>query len=114
VLLNAVAAPHRQEYVRAALATDLLSWSSADIAALDADERAWDELMERFRRYRELWLGFGFMRMLREMLEREAIPSRLVRLTGGERRITNLMHVSELLHLAGREESLGMEPCWPG
>ena len=109
VLLNAVAMPQRQDYIRACLATDLFSWSAGQISALDADERAWDEVMERFRHYHELWIGYGFMRMFTELLAREEIPSRLVRLKRGERRITNLMHLAELLHLAGREAGLGVE-----
>lgn len=116
ILLHALAAPHRSEYLRAALATDLLSYSSADLAALDTDERAWDTLMERFRSYHERWITAGFMRMFRELLDREEIPARLSRLSRGERRITNLMHLAELLHLAEREADLGMEAliAWLG
>lgn len=107
ILLTAVVYPHNPEFIRAALGTALLGRTALEIAALDVDGPAWDTLQERFRRYHDLWLASGFMRMLRELLEQEALESRLIRLSRGERRLTNLRHLAELVHLAAREGRLG-------
>ena len=47
--------------------------------------------------------------MARTLVAREQVKRRLASLPDGERRLTNLLHLLELLHRASIEEKLGVE-----
>ncbi len=102
-LLAAVAEPGSESLLRGALCSRLLGLSLAGFDALLADELAWEELAADFHRYHRLWLERGFMAMFRRLLEERGIARRLLALTDGERRLTNLLQLAELLQNASRE-----------
>ncbi|GAB4336303.1 MAG: exodeoxyribonuclease V subunit beta [Desulfobulbaceae bacterium] len=93
--------------VNAALATRLFGMSAPDLDQLRSDPAAWDEALALLEEYRRLWRDFGVAPMLHRLIgDREAV-GRLASLPGGERRLTNYLHLAELL----QEESgsFGME-----
>jgi exodeoxyribonuclease V beta subunit len=98
-LLIAVSEPGRDTLVRAALATGLGGMSAAAIFALGEDARAAERVFDDFRRYHELWRDHGFMRFFRAWLEEQTVAQRLLCLPDGERRLTNLLHLAELLQV---------------
>ncbi len=107
-ILAAVAEPARDGLIRAALATPLLGRDAAQIEALSHDEHGWENILLRFQEHRETWAQQGFIQMYRELLQAEQVRPRLLALPAGERRLTNLLHLSELLHQAATRERLGM------
>jgi exodeoxyribonuclease V beta subunit len=96
-VLLAVADPGRDEVVRAALGTELLDVSGERLVALLDDDRAWADRLEAFHRYHLAWREHGFGRMFRELLATEGVSPRLLEYADGERRLTNLLHLGELL-----------------
>lgn len=96
-VLAAYAEPGREGVLRYALATRLLGRSAADLAACQDDARAWDEEREAAERYHQLWQQQGFMRAFRAWLDEQQVAPRLLALVDGERRLTNLLHLAELL-----------------
>ncbi len=108
-ILLAVAEPGREGLVRAALATLLLGRDAPTLASYDDDARAWDAEQSRFLRYRERAVQHGFIRMWRELLEAESVPARLLALPDGERRLTNLQHLSDLLQQAAARDGLDVD-----
>uniref|UniRef100_A0A831UEF2 DNA 3'-5' helicase n=1 Tax=Geobacter metallireducens TaxID=28232 RepID=A0A831UEF2_GEOME len=116
LILEAAAEPSSETRVRAALATTILGVSGNGIARLLEDERGWEERLEAFREYHELWQGRGFMTMFRTLLAREGVRGRLLPLVDGERRLTNVLHCGEVIHGAAVEGSLGVAPlcAWFG
>lgn len=106
-MLMAVAEPGRESLIKAALATELLGLTGAEIYQLGEDERAWEIHVEAFREYHRLWRERGFIRFFRTWLYREDVPRRLLRFRDGERRLTNLLHLAELLQT--RAGDRGME-----
>lgn len=106
--LAACAEPDDARLLRAALATTTIGLSWAALDALNHDERAWEARVLQFRAYRELWRRQGVLPMLRRLLGDFAVPARLlgnargaaVPLEGGERVLTNLLHLAELLQQA--------------
>ena len=110
-VLRAVLAPSDARGVRAAMATDMWGKSGHDIHALSLPEREgeWQALVEQLVEWRELWLRFGFMRATQAMLGELGVVERLLAHEDGERRVTNLRHVVELLHGASTEERLSPE-----
>ncbi|MBP1723654.1 MAG: exodeoxyribonuclease beta chain, partial [Deltaproteobacteria bacterium] len=107
-VLQGIADPHEEGAVRAALATDMIGLSGETIEGFQRDEAGWEAWLNRFRDYYDLWGKYGFVRMFRYFLLREKVRSRLLSLPNGERRLTNVLHLSEVLHQAAMEEKLGM------
>jgi len=108
VLLNAISQPHSEGLVKAALATACMGMSSQEIDALNRDETAWEEILVSFRHYHELWASKGFMRMFRELVSVTKVRQKVLALKRGERMLTNLLHLAELLNQAGTQRRLGM------
>lgn len=102
-LLQAVLAPERENTLRSALATSMFGLNALDIENLNHDERAWDELVEEFSRYRQLWRQRGVMPMLRALMSARRIAENLLATNGGERRLTDILHISELLQEAANQ-----------
>ncbi|WP_312628521.1 exodeoxyribonuclease V subunit beta [Scandinavium sp.] len=105
-LLQAVLAPERESSLRSALASSLFGLNAQDIERLNLDELAWDALVEEFSQYRQLWQQRGVMAMLRALMAARNIAENLLATHGGERRLTDILHLSELLQeAAGQLES---------
>ncbi len=96
-VLAAYAEPGREGALRYALASRLLGRSAADLAACSEDAQAWDREREAAERYHQLWQQQGFMRAFRAWLDEQHVAPRLLALVDGERRLTNLLHLAELL-----------------
>ena len=99
-VLAAMLEPQREPLLRAALATEAMGFDATALQALSADESALLDAIARFSGYRDSWLKRGVGRMLREWLRAEGVSARMLARPDGERRLTNLMHLAELLHEA--------------
>jgi exodeoxyribonuclease V beta subunit len=106
-VLRAVAEPGDPRLLRAALATRLLGLDAAALAALQSDEAAWDDWATRLREWLETWTELGFMAAFRRLLDGRDTQARLLGFEDGERRLTNVLHVAELLQAASREAHRG-------
>ncbi|XVB27875.1 exodeoxyribonuclease V subunit beta [Citrobacter koseri] len=102
-LLQAVLAPERENTLRSALATSMFGLTALDIENLNQDEQAWDALVEEFSEYRQIWRQRGVMPMLRALMTARHIAENLLATRGGERRLTDILHISELLQEAGSQ-----------
>ncbi len=109
LLLEATAEPGREGLVRAACSTDIAGVGGNLIFRMLEDEREWEAVLDRFRRYHDEWKERGFIAMFSLVQSALSVRPRLLSLDGGERRVTNLLHLAELLHRAEVEEKLGME-----
>ena len=101
-VLAAILDPGQTSLLRAALATELLGFDASEIAALSADESRLMARIQRFLGYRETWLAHGVGVMYREVLAGEQVSRRVLAREDGERRLTNLVHLGELLHTAAQ------------
>jgi exodeoxyribonuclease V beta subunit len=106
-LLAAIAEPAYEARLRAALSTEAFGFSADAIEALQRDDIAWEDWLLRFQRYHELWRNAGFIPMFRHLLQEENLRTKMLRFGDGERRLTNLLHLGELLHQAAAERRLG-------
>ncbi len=107
-ILAAVVEPAHEKRVRAALATEIIGLTSDALDALEREERAWEGHVLQFQRYHQIWRDGGFIRMLRTILLEQDVRRRLLRYPDGERRLTNVLHLAELLHRMCTESRLGM------
>jgi exodeoxyribonuclease V beta subunit len=107
-VLAAVADPTHESQLMAALATDLMGYTGSRIEAMTSQELEWQQILERFRDYLDLWIRKGFIQMFRSFMLREQVRTRLLTFPDGERRLTNLLHLSEVLHRVSIENRLGI------
>ena len=107
-VMAAVAAPRNERRIRSALATDMMGVDGAGLEGLRTDETAWEAWLNRFDAWHRLWRRSGFIRMFRALAREKGVLPRLMELPDGERRCTNLLHLSELVHHAGNSAGLDM------
>lgn len=102
-ILQAVLSPEIESALRSAVATSALGLDARRIEALNEDENAWDRLVEEFTGYRQVWLRRGVMPMLRALMTARQVAENLLATPGGERRLTDILHISELLQEAASQ-----------
>ena len=95
--LRAFAEPRQLAFIRAALATPTLgqSWQTLDL--LLTDELVLEREIERFQSYQQQWQSQGVLPMLRSFLMDFEVPGLLLQRPDGERRLTDILHIAELL-----------------
>jgi exodeoxyribonuclease V beta subunit len=108
IVLRALADPGNPTAVRSALATSLLGQSAAELFELGEDESAWERWAASFGRWHDVWKTRGILAAARRMLSDERAAARLLEAPGGERRLTNFVHLVELLHKQAIEQHAGM------
>jgi exodeoxyribonuclease V beta subunit len=102
-LLQAVLTPDNDRAMRAALASPLFALNAQQLDALNNDENEWENALNEFKQYRQLWLDRGVLPMLRAVLSLRHIAERWLEEPDGERQLTDFMHLSELLQQATQE-----------
>jgi exodeoxyribonuclease V beta subunit len=107
-VLTAIAEPHTEKFIKAALATDMIGASGEEIDRLLEDDTEWDRWLVRFRDYHELWKEQGFMVMFHHLLSELSALTRPISFPDGERRNTNILHLAEVIHQASIDGKLGM------
>ena len=101
--LHAVANPLDGGLARAAYATGTAGLSLAELARLSSDELAWEERIEQLKALHVVWQRQGVLAMLRRLIHELELPATLLKQAGGERRLTNLLHLAELLQSASSQ-----------
>ena len=103
-LLLALAAPGDDRRLRAALASPLFGLAAADLSALEEDGPALLRWQDAFAGWRTIWEQHGPQSMLAAVLAGQA--ARLLPLADGERELTALLQLGELMQEA-RAQRLG-------
>lgn len=107
-LLKAIVEPGSESHVSAALATGIMGYSARDIYELQNDESRWAEKIGQFSEWNRAWQEHSFAYMFRLLMQRENVAAGLMAYEGGERRLTNLLHLSELLQSREQEGRDGL------
>jgi exodeoxyribonuclease V beta subunit len=107
-ILGAVSEPGNERLIKAALTTETLGMTGNDLDTLMLDDEAWNARLLQFQKYHQLWVERGFIQMLRTLLLEQGVRPRLLSYPAGERRLTNILHLSELLHAMCVEHRLGI------
>ncbi|MFQ2272198.1 exodeoxyribonuclease V subunit beta [Aeromonas enteropelogenes] len=103
LILHACQNPSEERSLRAALATGLFDLDAKALDELASDERAWESAVQEFMEYRKVWHKRGVLAMLRALLHRRNLASSLLASSYGERRLTNFLHLGELLQQVSSE-----------
>jgi exodeoxyribonuclease V beta subunit len=79
-----------------------------EAAAATALAQAWDAWADALTRWGERWQRDGILAAVRDAFTQDGVAERLLATPEGERRLTNVRHLIELLHTA--ETSEGLSP----
>ena len=103
-LLRAVASPRQTGWVRAAVGSRLWALDLHEVLAITQNEAQWEQLLEQFHQWHGQWQQHGVLPMLHQWLHSQHVAQRMLAQVDGERRLSNLLHLGELLQHA--EQSL--------
>lgn len=103
LLLLAIAESVNPQAMRNALASNLLGLSYPEMDQIWSDEDAWQAWSDSLKRLGELWRRKGFMPMFHDLLASHGIAEKIARKGDAERRLSNLLHLAELLQEASRQ-----------
>ncbi len=102
-LLWAISKPQSPDRIRGALAGDLFSLDAGELARLVDDDEAWNVWKERLEAWRGIWEAQGVATAIRRLMwdfDASHGVARMLRHPEGARRLTNVMHLAELLQQA--------------
>jgi exodeoxyribonuclease V beta subunit len=105
-LLEALERPASTIRARTAAATPFLGWSGERIAT--AGENEWEEVHRRLHRWSRVLRDSGVAALTEAIMVSENLAARMLAETAGERRLTDLSHIAQLLHRAASAERLGV------
>ncbi|MDQ6993044.1 MAG: exodeoxyribonuclease V subunit beta [Mariprofundus sp.] len=108
LLLAAVIDYRDGSLLKQAMGSSLLAYHYLDIYQKEQSETKWLQWGALFQKLNERWLRQGFMAMFQQLLRRLDIGGCLAATTQVERRLTNLLHLGELLQQQSRSLS-GMD-----
>ncbi len=101
-LLQGVHSLSERQY-RNAIAHPTWGLSLADFKRFNQDENAWEAQLEQLYLCHEIWQKQGVMAMVMHWLHSRKLPNAWLLLADGERRLTNTMHLAELLQHSATE-----------
>jgi exodeoxyribonuclease V beta subunit len=104
-LLEAVERPTRRDKAAAAALTPFFGWDAWLVAT--AGEERWEELHILLHRWSSLLRRSGAAALLEDVSASQDLPGRVLAAAGGERLLTDIRHIGQLLHEESMAESLG-------
>ena len=104
-LLEAIERPAATTRARSAALTPFLGWTAERVAG--ADEAAWEEIHRRLHRWARVLRTSGVAALTETITRAERLPGRVLATADGERDLTDLRHVGQLLHATATAEGMG-------
>ena len=96
-LLSACLHPSNERYLRSAIACKLFSLTPYQIHTTFSDTASWEAKIADFARYKTVWEDSGILVMLQLCFHEQGISAKLLAQNQGERALTDLLHLAELL-----------------
>ncbi len=106
--LHAVVYPHNHGYIKTALCTALIGLRGNALYTASEQGDSIEQYYDEFREYHDLWNRYGFIRMFNTFLNRQQVRKKLLAHPDGERRLTNILHIMDLLQQQSTENRLSM------
>jgi exodeoxyribonuclease V beta subunit len=104
-LLQALEQPASSLRAHAAALTPFLGWTAERVAG--ADEDAWEDVHRRLHQWARVLRTKGVAALAETITLTEQLPGRVLADANGERRLTDLRHVAQLLHAEATGGQLG-------
>ena len=100
LILKACLNPFHQRNLLSALGTFLWGLTANELYQLKQDESKWDNYVEVFVHYQHIWQQQGILPMLHQIFLQQGIIQRINAMQNADRRITDILHLAELLQNA--------------
>jgi exodeoxyribonuclease V beta subunit len=104
-LLEALERPTARDRASLAALTSFVGWSAEEVAS--ASDDSWDALHLSLHRWAALLRDQGVASLYETVSSAHGVPGRVLERPSGERFMTDLRHIAQLLHEAGVSEGLG-------
>ena len=105
-LLEGLERPASTQRAHAAALTAFFGWSAERVA--EAPDGAWEEVHRKLHHWAHVLRTKGVAALMETITLVEQLAERVLGFRDGERRLTDLRHVAQLLHAAAMEEQLGV------
>jgi exodeoxyribonuclease V beta subunit len=105
-LLSALEQPTSRSFAAATGLTPFVGMTAEELAL--ADEKTWEELHSRLHNWSALLRQSGVATLFSHVSATEGLPARMLRIVDGERQLTDLGHIAELLHSEAGQSQLGL------
>ncbi|MGH2869490.1 MAG: UvrD-helicase domain-containing protein, partial [Solirubrobacteraceae bacterium] len=106
-LLEALERPASVARAHSVALTPFLGWTVERLATADDDGWAWEEVHRRLHDWARVLRDRGVASLVETISLVEGLPARVLSGIDGERRLTDLRHVGQLLHAAASEAQMG-------
>jgi exodeoxyribonuclease V beta subunit len=100
--LVAIANPEDTRLARAAIASATFALPIQRLLLLASDDIEWEVWIEQLKTLRSVWQRQGVLAMMRRLIHDMDLPAKLLQSDDGERNLTDLLHLSELLQAASQ------------
>ena len=104
-ILCAISEPANTRLLKGAWITSLMGGRISDLE--NKADSEWEAMQFEFRELFDIWLKKGFYPMFRQFVTEHGIKKKLLARQGGERRLTNVLHLAELLNEATQKQEMG-------
>ena len=105
-ILEALEQPASSERASLAAMTQFIGWSAEEVADKD-DEARWEDLHGWLHTWGRLFRDKGVASLYQSVTSAFDVPARVLRRPSGERFMTDLRHIGQLLHDAAVTEGVG-------
>jgi exodeoxyribonuclease V beta subunit len=106
-VLSAISRPSDPRKLGVALQSSILGVSGETLHLMQTEDAELELWLDRLTRWNLTWHERGFIQMWHQLLEEGNVRARLLSRRDGERRLTDLLHLAELLHEAAVQQHLG-------
>jgi exodeoxyribonuclease V beta subunit len=104
-LLEALERPTSRERAALAALTQFIGWSAGQVAGASEDD--WEDLHWALHRWASVLRDQGVATLYETVCSERSVPARVLARQNGDRFMTDLRHVAQLLHEAGVSEGAG-------
>ena len=96
-ILLACLTPDNERLLRSAIGSKLFALAPYQIHELLSNTQLWEEKITQFMAYNQIWEKSGVLPMLHQLFHQQGISAHLLKSEQGERALTDLLHLAELL-----------------
>ena len=112
-ILKAIANPNNASLIKGALLTDILGYKPNKITEMSSSENQdnillYEDILESFKELNDICINKSFIEMYNTLTAVFKVKNTLLKQIDGERKLTNLIHISELLHDCEMDSKLGL------
>jgi len=107
-ILSSISQPGNDRLLRAALVTDIMGVNAEKLDPENVDILWWEKQIGKFNEYYQSWNRYGFIRMFRALMTKGKVRARLLSYADGQRQLTNVLHLAEILHRESVGKDIGM------